>query len=123
MITFVDDIDQEELAPDEVRTVKFGYRGADYVLDLSELNAAILDEELEPYLGAARKLPKSVSAGTGRSSSASSSASSASTSASNAARNRRIRQWANDNGREVSARGKIAADVISDYEAAHPEDK
>ncbi|MGN0097121.1 MAG: Lsr2 family protein [Corynebacterium sp.] len=117
VITFADDIDQEELAPDEVRTVKFGYRGADYVLDLSELNAAILDEELEPYLGAARKLPKSASAGTARSSSPSSS------SASDAARNRRIRQWANENGREVSARGKIAADVISDYEAAHPEDR
>ncbi|WP_312977516.1 Lsr2 family protein [Corynebacterium sp.] len=120
VITFVDDIDQEELAPDEVRTVKFGYRGADYVLDLSELNAAILDEELEPYLGAARKLPKNASAGAGRSSSTSSSASS---SASDAARNRRIRQWANENGREVSARGKIAADVIRDYEAAHPGDR
>ncbi|MDN5684096.1 Lsr2 family protein [Corynebacterium glyciniphilum] len=117
VMTFVDDIDQEELAPDEVRTVKFGYRGADYVLDLSELNAAILDEELEPYLGAARKLPKNASAGAGRSSSTSSS------SASDAARNRRIRQWANENGREVSTRGKIAADVISDYEAAHPGDR
>ncbi|MEJ6550117.1 Lsr2 family protein [Corynebacterium sp. USCH3] len=117
VMTYVDDIDQEELSPEDVRTVKFGYRGADYVLDLSELNAEILAEELEPYLRVAKKVPRG--AGVGRTASASSS----SAPSSDAARNRRIREWAVETGREVSARGRIAADVISDYEAAHPQDR
>jgi hypothetical protein len=118
VITYVDDIDHEELASDEVRTVKLGYRGSEYVLDLSELNAEILAEELEPYLKVARKLPRTAtgnkSAGAGRG---------ASTSSADAARNGRIREWARETGREVSARGRIAADVISAYEDAHPEDR
>ncbi|MGV0869649.1 histone-like nucleoid-structuring protein Lsr2 [Corynebacterium kalidii] len=120
VITYVDDIDREELAPDEVRTVKLGYRGSEYVLDLSELNAEILAEELEPYLKVARKLPRTAtgtaSAGAGRGASGKAGASA------DAARNGRIREWARETGREVSARGRIAADVISAYEDAHPED-
>ncbi|WP_291478806.1 Lsr2 family protein [Corynebacterium sp.] len=128
VITYVDDIDREELAPDEVRTVKLGYRGAEYVLDLSELNAEILAEELEPYLKAARKLPRTTagagSTGTGRTATGSTGSSGSSgTSAADAARNGRIREWARETGREVSARGRIAADVISAYEEAHPEDR
>ncbi|MCJ7857555.1 histone-like nucleoid-structuring protein Lsr2 [Corynebacterium kalidii] len=124
VITYVDDIDREELAPDEVRTVKLGYRGSEYVLDLSELNAEILAEELEPYLKVARKLPRTAtgtaSAGAGRGTSGKAGAS---TSSADAARNGRIREWARETGREVSARGRIAADVISAYEDAHPEDR
>lgn len=112
-MTYVDDIDREELTEDEVRVVEFGYRGADYVLDLSELNAAILDEELEPYLEVARKKPR----GSGVRTPAPKGQKS------DSARNKRIRDWANANGRAVSARGKIAADVISDYEAANPQDR
>lgn len=115
IITYVDDIDHEELTADEVRVVEFGYRGTEYTVDLSELNAAIFDEEMEPFLVAARKLPPQLSAagrpGRGTSSSQ------------DKARNRRIRAWAVENDRPVSSRGKIAADVIQAYEAVHPQDR
>ena len=40
--------------------------------------------------------------------------------ASNAAGNRLIRQWARDNGYQVSVRGQIAGDIIRAFEEANP---
>lgn len=117
-ITYVDDIDKVDLAADEVRVIDFAYHGSDYSIDLSELNAAIFDEEMAPFLAAARKKPRNAPAtgrGAGR-------ASTFATSAQDKERNRRIRAWAVDNGREVSSRGRISADLIRDYEAANPQD-
>lgn len=39
------------------RTVRFGFEGADYEIDLSEGNAAGLEAALAPYLEAARRVP------------------------------------------------------------------
>lgn len=116
--TYVDDIDKVDLGADEVRVIDFAYRGSDYSIDLSELNAAIFDEEMAPFLAAARKVPRT----SGASRSAASSRTSG-TSAQDRARSRRIRAWALDNDREVSSRGRISADIIRDYEAANPQDR
>ncbi|MGP9723231.1 histone-like nucleoid-structuring protein Lsr2 [Corynebacterium sp. AOP40-9SA-29] len=117
VITYVDDIDREELAPDEVRNVNFGFRGTDYVLDLSELNAEIFAEELEPYLKVARKVRASSGP---RQAKGTLSANAARVQ--RAKRNQRIRDWANDNGFVVSSRGKLSDEVITAYEVANPQD-
>ena len=90
-------------------TVTFGYSGASYEIDLSKKNAAALDKILKPYIDAARK----VSGGNGR--------------AAVKGRGRRaakvdlgaVRAWATENGFTVAERGRISAEVVAAYNAAH----
>ena len=100
-----DDIDGSANA----ETLTFGYSGAAYEIDLSKKNAAALDKLLKPYIDAARKV-----SGTNKRSAAK-------------GRIRRpvkldlgaVRAWATDNGFTVAERGRISADVIEAYNAAH----
>ena len=90
-------------------TVTFGYSGASYEIDLSKKNAAALDKLLKPYIDAARK----VSGSNGR--------------AATKGRSRRavkvdlgaVRAWATENGITVAERGRISAEVVDAYTAAH----
>lgn len=101
--TVLDDIDGSE----DAETVTFSYKGTAYEIDLSDKNAQKLEAALQPYVSAARKV--------GRSSSASSSRGSRS----NSADLQKIRDWAAENGVEVSARGRIAQSVVDQYNAAN----
>ena len=111
---YFDDIDDTPLDADNVNLVEFSYKGSDYVLDLSEENAQAFAEALEPYISKATKVSKSRST---------SRAASTSTPKSDPKRNKRIRDWARDNGHTVSSRGQISHEIIAEYELAHPEDK
>jgi hypothetical protein len=111
---FFDDIDDTPLEADTVNTVEFSYKGSDYVLDLSDDNALAFAEALEPYLNKATKVAKSRSTARAASSNAPKS---------DPKRNKRIRDWARDNGHTVSSRGQISHEIIAEYELAHPEDK
>jgi hypothetical protein len=92
-----------------VETVRFGYAGREYEIDLSEEHASQLDELLAPYLEHARKVdgvkPRRVRRAEGE-------------------KQRRpeelraIRQWAREQGLQVSDRGRIAADIVAKYDAA-----
>ena len=86
-------------------TVRFGLGGADYEIDLNKKNARAFRQQLAPYLDHARR------AGRGRR-----------REPLRAAASRRrgggIRAWAKDRGIAVSARGRIPASVIQQYEAA-----
>ena len=91
-----------------VETVRFGYAGRDYEIDLSEEHAAALDEVLAPYVEHARRADggkprRRRSEGERRS----------------PEELRAIRQWARDQGLQVSGRGRIAADIVAKYDAAH----
>ncbi|HEY5820924.1 MAG TPA: Lsr2 family protein [Propionibacteriaceae bacterium] len=85
-------------------TVSFALDGAEYEIDLSSGNAAGLRDTLAPWLAHARKTG-------GRRKRGSKPADSSSTSD--------IRAWAQDNGHEVSSRGRVSADVREAYEKAH----
>ncbi len=100
----VDDLDDSPAAA----TVRFGYDGRDYEIDLNEEHAAELDEFLAPYLEHARRVGDG-----GR-----------------ASRRRRlpgqpredtqaIRRWAREQGYQVSNRGRIPNDVVAAYQTAH----
>jgi hypothetical protein len=87
-------------------TVEFGLHGKHYRIDLNNNNAAELESLLEPYIQAAsQKLGR----GTAR------------RSRTVASRNRSadIRAWASENGYQVSDRGRIPAEVVAEYDAAH----
>jgi hypothetical protein len=94
-----------------VATVRFGYAGREYEIDLNEEHAAALDELLAPYVEHARRAngdqPRRKRAGK------------AEESHRGPAELRAIRQWAREQGLQVSDRGRIAADIVAKYDAAH----
>lgn len=103
-VLLVDDIDGGEA--DE--TVSFSIDGTTYEIDLSEKNAAKLRNGLEPFVSSARKARKA----TGR-------AGRGARTANSRERSAEIREWAKNHGIKVNERGRIPANVIEQYEAAH----
>lgn len=103
-VLLVDDIDGGEA--DE--TVSFSLDGTTYEIDLSKKNAAKLRGGLEPFVAGARKARKPA----GRQVRGTRTAGSRERSA-------EIREWAKNHGIKVNERGRIPANVIEKYEAAH----
>lgn len=102
-IVITDDIDGSL----DAETVTFGLDGATYEIDLAEKNRAKLEKAFAPYVEHGRRVIRSRRTdGTGRP---------------GAVRVERaaIRVWAREQGLKVSERGRISADIISKYEAAH----
>jgi len=102
-VLLVDDIDGSEAT----ETVSFGLDGVVYEIDLSSGHAGQLRNELAAYVEHARKSgsaqlrrrrPRN---GAGREQSA------------------RIREWARTHGHKVNERGRIPANIVAEYEAAH----
>lgn len=103
-ILLVDDVDGSEAA----ETVTFALDGKTYEIDLNEKNAEKFRDALAPWLGHARR----VSGTPGRAR--------RSTSGSSSKGNLKdVREWARENGFEVSERGRIPANVQDAYDAAH----
>lgn len=104
----VDDIDGTLLEVGEGETVHFALNGVAYEIDLTNSHAEDLRDALAPYIDAGRR--------------ASGSTARAAAPRRRAARNSetvKIREWAKSQGIKVSERGRIAADVLEAYYAAH----
>ncbi|BDV31220.1 histone-like nucleoid-structuring protein Lsr2 [Microbacterium terricola] len=108
----VDDLDGSVLEVGEGETVLFSLDGVAYEIDLTDDNAAALRAAFDPFVAAARRISS------GRTPAASSAAS---------ARGRRrtgqkdygpVREWAKQNGYQVSERGRVPASVLEAFEAA-----
>jgi hypothetical protein len=98
-------------------TLTFALDGVTYEIDLSAANAARLRDDFAAYVGAARK------AGRQPRSSASAPAGGPRKRARPSKSGRdigAIRAWAKDEGLAVNERGRIPADVLAQYDAAHP---
>ncbi|MDO5669271.1 MAG: Lsr2 family protein [Corynebacterium sp.] len=106
---YFDDLDNSPLKDDEVNIIRFSVDGNNYIIDLSEKNAAAFHKDLQPWVDAARK-------DTGATKTTRTSGPSA---AAKRERSRAIREWARSKNMEVSDRGKIAASIIEAYDAAH----
>lgn len=105
----VDDLDGTEIDPGKGKSVRFGFNGKSYEIDLSETNAAAFEEMIRPYVKAGRpdSGPASKSAGAKKSHRPT-----------DEARNTAIRDWAAAQGVEMPARGRIPADVAKAYDAS-----
>lgn len=112
-VVLVDDLDGSEA--DE--TVSFTLDGSSYEIDLNGSNAAALRDAFAPWVGAARRAGRASSAPASRRSSRGGSRPAAA--GSDRERVQAIRQWARTNGHNVSERGRLSADVLAAYEAAH----
>jgi len=100
-ILLTDDMDGSLAAT----TVKFGFDGASYEIDLSEAHAGQFARAMEPYLENARRVsrqrhPAQATSRTRHDQSA-------------------VRAWAREQGLKVSERGRIPAHVLARFEAAH----
>jgi hypothetical protein len=106
----IDDIDGSEIPDGGGERVEFSVRGVNYQIDLSTANIAKLDKTLKPYIDAAAKV-RGNRGPRGKGANANGSGSKDQLSA--------IREWARKNGHEVSDRGRIKAEVVEAFEAAH----
>jgi hypothetical protein len=94
------------------QTIQFGIHGATYEIDLSEANVEKLDEALRPFISAGRKVSGGRNGSVSR-------RSAGATTKSDPEQLKAIREWAKANGQKVSDRGRISAEVVAAYEAAH----
>lgn len=101
-VVITDDLDG---SPD-AQTVAFSFDGHSYEIDLAKKNLARLEKSLQPFIDAGRRTARRRAArsprGTGPS-------------VDRAA----VRAWAAAQGLKVSERGRISAEVLSKYDAAH----
>jgi hypothetical protein len=107
-VQLVDDLDGT--ASDDITTVTFGLDGATYEIDLTANNAAKLRNQLGDFVGAARRTGGRVKRGT---------TPGAAAPAANREQTRAIRDWARQNGYELSDRGRIPGNVLEAFEQAH----
>jgi hypothetical protein len=96
-------------------TVTFGLDGREYEIDLTSKNAAALRKAFDVYVKNGRRVGGRRPRNTGGSSSSASSGSSRSRSEVDT---KAVRQWAGENGYELSSRGRIPANVVEAYQAA-----
>lgn len=101
-VIITDDLDGSENA----QTVSFGLDGVSYEIDLAKKNRAKLEHSLAPFIAAARRVPRGSRRRGGRAAGAPADRSA-------------VRDWARSAGLQVSERGRISADIIQRYEAAH----
>jgi hypothetical protein len=86
-------------------TLRFGLDGPEYEIDLSKKNAKAFRNQLAPFVEHARKAGRTQHRRSARTSS-------------HRERSGDIRAWAKDKGIPVSARGRIPASVVEQYDAA-----
>lgn len=103
LVQLVDDLDGS--SSDSVSTVTFGLDGVEYEIDLSADHAAQIRSELEPYVQVGRRTGGRLKRG----------ARPAGQSPGEAGQ---IREWAQQNGYELAARGRISSEVIEAYKDA-----
>lgn len=104
-----DDIDGST----DAQPVEFSYAGIDYTLDLGKKNRAALEKALKPYIQAGTKVSKRAPRGNTRGSTR------RRRPGSNGTNLAAVRAWANENGYEVSNRGRIPGAVLEAYQTAH----
>ncbi len=101
----IDDLDRSEAAS----TVRFGYEGTEYEVDLSEEHLQEFEEFLAPYIEHGRRLQVErrrrgrARAGEPRTTRDLSA----------------VRQWAREQGYQVSDRGRIAGEILARYDETH----
>ena len=100
--TLEDDLDGSEA----IETINFSIDGTEYEIDLNDAHATELRGALNKYTSVARKT-------TGRARPARKPGGIGGTDT------KAVRAWAIENGIAISSRGRVQADVVARYEAAH----
>lgn len=113
----VDDIDGSVIDDESGETIEFAVNGVEYVIDLKAKNANEFHRKLDHYIehatrvGGRKRKPSPAGAAT--------TATAETSTRRDPAQVRAIRQWAADEGYEISDRGRIPAAIEEAYNAAH----
>jgi hypothetical protein len=99
LVVLEDDMDGGKAS----ETIAFAIDGTQYEIDLNDQNAKKLRDALDGYVSKARKV---------------SGKRSTSRKASSEVDNKAVRRWAQANGVELSKRGRIPQDVVSQFRSA-----
>ncbi len=105
----IDDLD----GSDATQTVEFAYKGKSYTLDLNDSNASDFEDALAPYIAAAGKAGGAQSGRGRRGAKRQDAPSSGRSDADYSPRD--VRAWAQANGVEVPARGRIPGKVVEQF--------
>lgn len=108
-VTLIDDITGEEAS----RTMEFAIDGTHYEIDLTDANIEKFNKAIADYVENARRVGRPRRGGRGGRTAGRTSASATGASPGE------VRQWAAEQGIEVSERGRIPKDVMAAYAAAH----
>lgn len=111
LVKFIDDFDGTEVDEKEIETIKFGYRGKNYSIDLKLTNAKKFDDAIKKWVAAASEETTRSRAAASTRRSTGSGRSKEQLAA--------IRAWLIQNNYEVAPRGRIKAELIEAFDAAH----
>jgi hypothetical protein len=114
IVQLTDDLDGKPIPEGKGETIRFSLDRADYEIDLADRNAKALRNDLAKYVSVARRSSGGQRSGAGRSRGSRTSA--------GAARDydpKAVRVWAESQGIEVSQRGRVPADLVAKFQAAH----
>lgn len=114
LVEFIDDMDGSEVSESDIETIAFTWDGAAYEIDLKPANAKKFAAAVKPYVDSARRARRGSSSHSGGSSRRAGGGSGRSKDQLQA-----IRDWATSQGYEVAPRGRIKAEVIEAFDAAH----
>ena len=106
-IRYIDDIDGTDLG-EKANTIEFAFEGKEYTIDLSDENAEAFREAVKPYINAGQRVTSAKRKGARKAAAKSGSHDT-----------KAIREWARENGYDVSDRGRIPADIMDAYAAAN----
>jgi hypothetical protein len=101
-----DDLDGSEIDADG-KSITFSIDGSTYEIDLSSKNVEKMREAFAVYTEKARKVSGRGGRGSGKAAEPA------------PLDTRAVRAWAEEQGMEVSARGRLSSDLIEQYRAAH----
>lgn len=90
-------------------TLTFGLEGTNYEIDVCADHAGDLRGNLATFVGSGRRVSGGGGRGRGRRGAGTA----------DRQRTQEIRAWAKQKGLKVSERGRISADIVNQYEAAH----
>lgn len=110
-VMLIDDLDGGEAA----ETITFAVDGTSYEVDLSDKNADKFRKAIKPFVENGRRKGKQ----TGRTTAGPRGTSRTASNVSKKAGTEEIRQWAKQQGLTVADRGRIAANIVKQYEDAH----
>ena len=116
-VSLVDDLDGTVAA----ETVAFALDGANYEIDLTDKNAKKLRDALTNFVEHARRIDggRRVAAARNAKAKPAKATKSAARTAPDREQTAAIREWARTAGHTVSERGRLSAEVLNAFEAAH----
>ena len=119
IVQLTDDLDGKPIPEGKGETIRFSLDRADYEIDLADRNAQALRNDLAKYVSAARRSSGGQRSGGQRSGAGRRRGSRTSAGAARDYDPKAVRVWAESQGIEVSRRGRVPADLVAKFQAAH----